>query len=716
MVKKKPQITVALAGNPNSGKTSLFNVLSGAHMKVGNWSGVTVEKFEGYADYGGYTLNITDLPGIYSLAAYTPEEIITRDFLMERKCDVVVNVADGTSLERSLYLTSQLMDMEAPLVVALNMYDEVIQEGIKIDVKQLQKLLGCHVVPVSAVKNTGITALFDHIIRVYEKKIEVLRNKTEYSKPIEDALDEMTDIISSDMELSEKYSARWLAIRLLESDQTAYTLLKERAIWIKLGSSAEKNIRLLENGGKGTVPGIITQDRHAFARGAVKETVQIPGEEKATVTDIIDSFVINRFIGIPFFLFVMWLLFQMTFTLGEEPMKWIAALFAFLSASAIKIIPAGLARSVIVDGMLAGVGGVIVFVPNILLLFLGLSFLEGTGYMARAAFVADKFFHKIGLHGKSFIPMVTGFGCSVPALMACRTLKNRGDRLATMMVIPFMSCGAKLPVYILLIGAFLPQKSAGTMLFAIYLFGVLVAVGAAKLFKSTIFRGESEPFVMELPVYRMPGLQYILVQMWIKAWMYMKKAGTTILAASLIIWVLSNFPVSRAVNSDYEIKEKAVASDISMKPEAKTASIGVLENERLSEQLKNSYAGMIGKGIEPVISPLGFDWRIGVSLVAGIAAKEVVVSTMSTIFSLGSGDKNNEALKDRLRQDSAFTIPTVLSMIVFVLLYVPCIAATTVFHKEAGELKITLFYIGFSMATAWLMAFMVYRAALLLIR
>jgi ferrous iron transport protein B len=312
--------------------------------------------------------------------------------------------------------------------------------------------------------------------------------------------------------------------------------------------------------------------------------------------------------------------------------------------------------------------------------------------------------------------MVTGFGCSVPALMACRTLKNRGDRLATMMVIPFMSCGAKLPVYILLIGAFLPQKSAGTMLFAIYLFGVLVAVGAAKLFKSTIFRGESEPFVMELPVYRMPGLQYILVQMWIKAWMYMKKAGTTILAASLIIWVLSNFPVSRAVNSDYEIKEKAVASDISMKPEAKTASIGVLENERLSEQLKNSYAGMIGKGIEPVISPLGFDWRIGVSLVAGIAAKEVVVSTMSTIFSLGSGDKNNEALKERLRQDSAFTIPTVLSMIVFVLLYVPCIAATTVFHKEAGELKITLFYIGFSMATAWLMAFMVYRAALLLIR
>jgi ferrous iron transport protein B len=715
MVKKKIQIAVALAGNPNSGKTSLFNALSGAHLKVGNWPGVTVEKFEGFADYGGYSIKITDLPGIYSMEAYTPEEKVARDFLMERMSDVVVNVVDGTSLERSLYLTSQLMDMEAPLVVAVNMYDEVEHEGIKIDVKQLQKLIGCHVVPVSAVKKSGIEALFDHIIRVYEKKIEVLKNKTEYREQIETAVDEMSQVISTDPEISGKYSARWLSIRLLESDQTAYTLLKERAIWIRLGRIAEEKLRLIEADGQGAAKGKITADRHAFARGAVKETVRLPREEKATITDIIDSFVINRFVGIPFFLFVMWLLFQMTFTLGEEPMKWIASFFALLSASAVKFIPAGLGRSIIVDGILAGVGGVVVFVPNILLLFLGLSFLEGTGYMARAAFVADKFFHKIGLHGKSFIPMVTGFGCSVPALMACRTLKNRGDRLATMMVIPFMSCGAKLPVYILLIGAFLPQKSAGTMLFAIYLFGVLVAIGAAKLFKSTIFKGESEPFVMELPVYRMPGFQYILVQMWIKAWMYIKKAGTTILAASVIIWALSNFPVDKGINLTYESRAKAVMSDNSIKPYDKPALLTSIENERLSEQLKNSYAGMIGRGIEPVIKPLGFDWRIGVSLVAGIAAKEIVVSTMSTIFSLGGSDKNTEALKERLRQDKVFTIPAVLSMIIFVLLYVPCIAATTIFHKEAGELKITLFYIGFSMATAWLMAFLVYRATLIFI-
>jgi ferrous iron transport protein B len=716
MVKKRTQISVALAGNPNSGKTSLFNALSGSHMKVGNWPGVTVEKYEGYADYGEYRLRITDLPGIYSMEAYTPEEKIARDFLMEKMSDVVVNVADGTSLERSLYLTSQLMDMEAPMVVAINMYDEVEHEGIKIDFKLLQKLIGCHVVPVSAVKNTGIKALFDHIIRVYEKKIEVLKNKTEYREQIEDAVAEMSRIISSDRELMEKYSARWMALRLLESDQTAYTLLKERAIWIKLGRLAEEKTRLIEADGQGGARGKITADRHAFARGAVKETVMLPREEKKTLTDIIDSFVINRFVGIPFFLFVMWLLFQMTFTLGEAPMKWITSLFTFLSVSAVRIIPAGLARSIIVDGILAGVGGVIVFIPNILLLFLGLSFLEGTGYMARAAFVADKFFHKIGLHGKSFIPMITGFGCSVPAFMACRTLKNRGDRLATMMVIPFMSCGAKLPVYVLLVGAFFPQRAAGTMLFAIYLFGVLMAMGAAKLFKSTVFKGESEPFVMELPVYRLPGLQYILVQMWIKAWMYMKKAGTTILAASIIIWALSNFPVDGKINADYGAKAKAVAADGSIKAGDKPALLQALENERLSEQLKNSYAGMIGRGIEPVIRPLGFDWRIGVSLVAGIAAKEVVVSTMGTIFALGGSGKDTEALKEKLRHDNVFTLPAVLSMIVFVLLYVPCIAATVVFHKESGELKTTLFYIAFSMGTAWVMAFLVYRISLMLIR
>jgi ferrous iron transport protein B len=713
MAKKKIQITVALAGNPNSGKTSLFNVLSGSHMKVGNWPGVTVEKFEGFAEYGDYRMKVIDLPGIYSLEAYTPEEKIARDFIMEKQADVVVNVMDGTSVERSLFLTAQLMDMEAPMVVALNMYDEVEKAGIKIDVKQLQMLLGCHVVPVSALKNKDMDKLFNHIVRVYEKKIEVKKNKTEYREAIESAVKFMSAIIDEDRELSAKYPARWLALKLLEHDQAVYTILKDRAVWMKLGRAAEDSIRIIESDGEGGAPAKITIDRHSFARGAVKETVFMPEIEKKTATDIVDSFIINRFMGIPFFLFVMWLLFQMTFTLGEAPMKWIEAFFSFLAVQAGQHLPDGVAKSIIVNGIIAGVGGVIVFLPNIMLLFLGLSFLEGTGYMSRAAFVVDKLFHKIGLHGKSFIPMITGFGCSVPAFMACRTLKNRGDRLATMMIIPFMSCGAKLPVYILLVGAFFPQKIAGTMLFAIYLFGVLVAVAAAKFFKSTVFKSESEPFVMELPVYRLPGVRYLLVQMWIKAWMYMKKAGTTILMASVIIWTLSNFPVNGDVNKKYDSMAKAVTLDQKYDAVQRLDALRSLENERLSKQLELSFAGMIGRGIEPVLKPLGFDWRISMALVAGLAAKEVVVSTMGTIFALGNSDKGSAALKERLHGDPVFTIPAVLSLIIFVLLYVPCLAATVVFHKEGGETKITLMYIGFSMTVAWVLSFIIYRISLL---
>jgi ferrous iron transport protein B len=709
---EKKMISVALAGNPNSGKTSLFNIMSGSQMKVGNWSGVTVEKFEGYAEYGGYRFQITDLPGIYSLEAYSPEEKIAGDFIMGKKSDVVVNVIDGTGPERSLFLTSQLMDMETPMVMAMNMYDEVIKQGIKIDLKQLQKLLGCHVIPVSAVKETGISSLFDHIIRVYEKKIDIQKNKTQYRDEIEDAIDDISLVLKTDSELLQKYPARMLALKLLKNETDVIRILQQRPIWEKLSPRVLNFIKKIEVDGMGPVGAKLTTDRHAFARGAVKETIVIPEEEKRTLTDIIDAVLINRFLGIPIFLFIMWLIFQMTFTLGQEPMRWIEYLFSGIGAWAQKALPQGMLRSVIIDGIIAGTGGVLVFVPNILLLFLGLSFLEGTGYMARAAFVVDKLFHKIGLHGKSFIPMITGFGCSVPAFMACRTLKNRGDRLATMMVIPFMSCGAKLPVYVLLIGAFLPQKSAGSALFAIYLFGILVAVGAAKLFKSTIFKGESEPFVMELPVYRMPGLRYLAIQVWIKAWMYIRKAGTTILMASILLWGLSNFPVNRNIDIQYSNNAAAIQAQNSTNFQNKQSMLKINENERLAKQLENSFAGMIGRGIEPVIRPLGFDWRIGVSLVAGLAAKEVVVSTMGTIFALGSEDKGSQALKEELRHDKQFSIPTVLSLIVFVLLYVPCLAATSVFHKEAGSNKITLFYIAFSMSSAWIISFIVYRISL----
>ena len=708
-MKAQKEIIVALAGNPNSGKTSLFNAIAGTHLKVGNWPGVTVEKYEGYVDYKDYKIKLVDLPGTYSINAYSPEEVIARDFIAEKKADVVVNVVDGTSLERNLYLTTQLLELDPKMVVALNMYDEVEKLKIAIDFKMLQKLLGSHVVPVSAVKKTGIEALLDHVVRIHENKIVVPRDKISYSEEIEEAITEIQGLVETDIPLSARFSPRWLSVKLLENDLFAYTRAKESPVWLRLKRKLPELMTSLEGRLKERIGQRLSEDRHAFARGAYKETVTTEHEEKKTVTDHIDSVVLNRFLGVPLFLFIMWLIFQVTFTLGEVPMGWLEAFFAFLGDKVSALLPEGVLRSLVVDGMIAGVGGVVGFLPNILLLFLGLSFLESTGYMARAAFVVDRAFHKIGLHGKSFIPMVTGFGCSVPAFMACRTLKNRGDRLATMMVIPFMSCGAKLPVHILLIGAFFPASMSANILFGVYLFGIAVAVFSAKLLKSTIFKGTSEPFVMELPVYRLPTLRSVLMQMWIKAWMYLKKAGTVILAVSVVVWLVCNFPASEKLNLEYGAKIEAVKQDKKTTAEAKAGTAAALENELAAKQMEYSFAGRTGKLIEPFIRPLGFDWRLGVALTAGLAAKEVVVATMGTIYALG-GTGENESLTARLRNDPAYNPAVALSLIIFVLLYVPCLSATAVFHQEGGELKITLFYIAYTTVAAWVLSFAVYQA------
>ncbi|HDQ25618.1 MAG TPA: ferrous iron transport protein B [bacterium] len=709
MKEKLKHIKAALAGNPNSGKTSLFNGLVGAHMKVGNWAGVTVEKFEGYVRYKGYKITFTDLPGTYSLTAYSPEEVIARNYIIDEKPDVVVNVVDGTNLERNLYLTTQLMELEADMVMALNMYDEVKASGLEIDVKQLQVLFGCHIVPTNAVKKEGLNSLLDHIIRVYEKDIIVKKNKLSYDLQIEGAVDSISNVLREDAELAQKYPARWMAVKLLEADQLVYNQVTGRAVWLNTERVVKAAIAGNEDAPGAGLRARIASDRYAFVRGAVKETVKGPLGEKKSITDYIDAVLINRFLGLPVFLVIMWMLFQFTFKLGEAPMGWIESFFAWFGAVVKDSLPDNELRSVISDGIIAGVGGVVVFLPNILLLFLGLTFLEATGYMARAAFVVDKVFHRLGLHGKSFIPMVTGFGCSVPAFMACRTLKNRGDRLATMMVIPFMSCGAKLPVYILIIGAFIPEGMRGNALFGIYLFGILVAALSAKLFKSTIFKGESEPFVMELPVYRLPTAGSILVQMWIKAWMYLKKAGTVILAASVIIWFAGSYPKDTA---GAEIFEGSALEAASLPEDERQEAVNRLENELAARQLEHSFAGRAGKAIEPVIKPLGFDWKLGVALIAGLAAKEVVVSTMGTIYALGDTGGDVSTLTERLKANPDYTLPMALSLLVFVLLYVPCIAATAVFHKEAGELKWTLFYIAYSLTTAWVFAFLVYRTVL----
>ena len=711
----KKLITVALAGNPNSGKTSLFNAIAGTHLKVGNWPGVTVELFEAQIKYKDYLIRFIDLPGTYSLNAYSPEETVARDFLDSKKADVIVNVADGTSLERSLYFSSQLLELEPKTIMALNMYDEVEQQGIIIDVKMLQKLLGCHVIPVSAARKSGIESILDHTIRLYEGRITIPEGKISYSVEVENAISTIQSLIEADALMSSKVKPRLAALKLLENDAFIYKLARHCPAWIRLEAELPAIMSKLEREIDTDIPKRIAEDRHAFARGAFKETVTDDQSNKTTATDYIDSVIINRVLGLPIFFLIMWCIFQITFKLGEAPMGWIDSLFVFISDKVAAALPDGLVRSLIADGIIAGVGGVLVFLPNILLLFLGLSFLEATGYMARAAFVVDKAFHKIGLHGKSFIPMVTGFGCSVPAFMACRTLKNRGDRLATMMVIPFMSCGAKLPVYVLLIGAFFPAHMAGDILFGVYLFGIAVAVVSAKLFKSTVFKGQSEPFVMELPVYRMPSFNSVFIQMWMKAWMYMKKAGTTILSASIIIWIAANFPVDHKLHDEYVLRIGALPTNTGLTTEQIQSAKSALEHELAAKQLEYSFVGKFGKAIEPLIRPLGFDWRTGVALTAGLAAKEVVVSTFGTIYALGDTTARTKGLQEKLRANPTYNPAVALSLIVFVLLYIPCIAATTVFNKESGSFKITLFYLFYSMTTAWILAFIVYRIALLFV-
>ena len=708
--KELKEISVVLAGNPNSGKTSLFNGLVGRHLKVGNWAGVTIEKYEGFIEYEGYKIKIVDLPGTYSLTAYSPEEVITRNYIIEENPDVIVNVLDGTNLERNLYLTTQLMELEVNSVIALNMYDEVKEQKIEIDFKQLEKLLGSHIIPTNSIKKEGFKSLLHHITRVYTGALSVPKNKLSFSEEVEKNVERLTEIIKGDQTLANKYHPRWLAIKLLESDQLTYTSTKERAIWLNIEKELLDMIPKYEDMFDSSPSMTIAEDRHSFVRGAVKETVQYPKEIKKTLTDYIDSVLINRLLGLPIFLALMWLIFQFTFKLSEAPMGWIETFFGFLGEAAATIIAPGLLQSVIVDGIIAGVGGVLVFLPSILLLFLFLSFLEGTGYMARAAFVVDKVLHKVGLHGKSFIPMITGFGCSVPAFMSCRTLKSKADRITTMMIIPFMSCGAKLPVYILLIGAFFPVAYAGNILFAVYLFGIIVAILSAKILKTGLFKGESEPFVMELPPYRMPTLKAVLIQMWIKAYMYIKKAGTIVLLASVVIWFAGNFPASREIDKTYADKAHTVQFNQILDDEQKESQINEFENIRLSKQLEYSYAGRMGKFIEPIIRPIGFDWRIGISLVAGLAAKEVVVATMGTIYSLGGEeDEGSSDLAASLRNDKKYDMATALSLMIFVLLYIPCLAATVVFHKEAGAWKWTGIYIAYSMTVAWVLSFAVYN-------
>jgi ferrous iron transport protein B len=711
---KKKEIRVALLGNPNSGKTSLFNSLVGSNQRVGNFSGVTIEKYEGVINYQEYVITLIDLPGTYSLTAYSPEEVIARNYIIEEKPDVVIDVLDGSNLERNLYLTTQVMELEVDMLIALNMYDEVTKKEIDINFKQLQTLLGSHVIPTSATKKTGMNSILDHVIRVYEKKIKIKKNKLSYREEIEDKIKEISNIIKVEKHLA-KYNSRWLAIKLLENDKEIYKLIKEYPIWLRIEIILQESIVEFEKKYQSDTEIAITEDRHAFVNGALQETVDFPNSKKRSITEKIDSIIINRVLGFPIFLAIMWLVFQFTFKLGEAPMGWIENFIQLLSKLVSSIIPSGVIQSIIVDGAISGVGGVLIFLPNILLLFIALSFLEATGYMARAAFVVDKIMHKVGLHGKSFIPMMMGFGCSIPAIMATRTLKNKGDRLTTMMIIPFMSCGAKLPVYVLLISAFFKPSIAGNVLFGIYIFGVVIALVSAKIMKKSLFKGESEPFVMELPPYRVPTVKSIVIQAKVKALMYLKKAGTIILLASLLIWIASNFPQNKTLSEQYSQKVSTIENNQMMTSSQKQELLKDLRYNNQKQQLEYSLSGRFGKIIEPVIQPLGFDWRIGIALTTGLAAKEVVVSTLSTIYSLGDADGVETELSTKLKNDPNFTLATALSLMVFVLLYMPCVAAISVFKKESGSWKLIMIYSIYSLSLAWVCSFIVYKTTLLFI-
>ena len=716
---KGKTINVALVGNPNCGKTSLFNYASGAHEHVGNYSGVTVDAKEGVFHHKGYTFKIVDLPGTYSLSAYTPEELYVRKHLNEEHPDVVINVVDASNLERNLYLTCQLIDMDVRMVVALNMYDELERRKDKFDYESLGRMLGMPMVPTISKTGFGIENLFDRVISVYEEEDPILRHiHINYGETLEKSIDCLKRLLMKNEVLGKSISKRYLSIKLLENDaevEREISHLPDAQEIINTRNKQTANIAQLLKTDSETA---FTDARYGFISGALRETYEQNTIKEVTSTQIIDLFVTHKVLGFPIFLFLMWIMFEATFTLGEYPQAWIESFVEFIGNIVNSHMDDGPLKDLIVDGIIGGVGGVIVFLPNILILYLFISFMEDSGYMARAAFIMDKIMHKMGLHGKSFIPLVMGFGCNVPAIMATRTIESRNSRMITMLVTPLMSCSARLPVYLLFAGAFFP-KNAGTVLMFLYVTGVILAIFMARLFRHYLFNKEDVPFVMELPPYRMPTAKSILVHMWEKAKQYLHKMGGIILVASIIIWFLSYFPRHTENSNSFEQQiaqtEQATLDDVS-----KQQQIEKIKRQQAVDHQKNSYIGKIGQFIEPILQPLGFDWRMSVSLLSGMAAKEIVVSTLSVLYT-GYADENNENLSERLLTDTdndgnrIFTPVTAFGFMLFVLIYFPCIATIIAIKNESNSWKWGFFVAGYTCILAWLVTFIFYQVGNLIV-
>ena len=729
---KKKVINVALVGNPNCGKTTIFNFASHSKEKVGNYGGVTVDAKEARVVHAGYTFNIVDLPGTYSITSYSPEELFVREHIVNELPDVVLNVIDTSNLERNLYLTTQLIDMDIKIVVALNMWDEFQEKGDLFDYASLSKMLGIPMVPTVGSKGKSIDKLFDRIISVYNDNEPVARHiHINYGNRIEKSIRLLQDLINIDdnKALTNKVSPRYLAIKLLEQDAEELKRINicNNADQIKSQAIVESEvIAKLRNENLET---IITDSKYGFIEGALKETLKPASKHnKITRSRIIDNIVTSKLLSYPIFLFAIWLTFQTTFLIGDYPMQWIELLVAYTGNLLSNVMPDGMLKDMIIDGILGGVGGVIVFLPNILILFFFLTLMEASGYMSRVAFIVDKLMHKVGLHGKSFVPMLMGFGCNVPAIMATRTIENKNDRLVTMLIIPFMSCSARYPVYILLINAFFTDYR-GSLLFGIYLLGIILAGIVAWIMKKTLFKVETVPFVMELPPYRMPVFTSVLKQTWFKGEQYLRKMGGIILIASIIVWALGYFPLSIDIDSKYDIKITEMESQLEYQNDISTKqklsdSIYRLEVVKLSEKQENSYIGKIGKFIEPVIKPLGFDWKMGISLVAGSAAKEIVISTMGVLYQSSGNAEDSQLLVERIKSQvyesgpkkgqTVFTPLVALSFMLFILIYFPCIAVVAAIKNESGNWKWSLFLTIYTTALAYLVSLLTFQVGSLL--
>ena len=699
---RRKEIRVALVGNPNCGKTSLFNMASGSHEHVGNYSGVTVDAKEGLFEYGGYHFRIIDLPGTYSLSAYSPEELYVRKNLVEDTPDVVVNVVDASNLQRNLYLTTQVIDMDLRVVMALNMYDELTAKGDKLDIKQLGYLLGMPIVPTVSRTGEGINDLFDKVIQIYENQDPHLARHIHinHGSELEQSIRAIKDLLKKNTDIRYKYSTRYLSIKYLEDDKEidgVVEALPNRDEIISVRFHEQNRIKEILNS---SVSSALIDAKYAFVQGALAETWEpYQGKRRRnTVTEKIDAFVTNRWAAFPLFFIILYLVFDGTFVLGEYPMRWIEWLVSTFGSFVASVMQDGWLKDLVVDGIVGGVGSVLVFLPNILLLYLFISLLEDSGYMARAAFIMDRLMHKIGLHGKSFIPMIMGFGCNVPAVMATRTIENRKSRLITMLIIPLMSCAGRMPVYILIAGAFFP-KNAGLVLLGLYALGILLAIVAAKIM-SAFFKEDDLPFVMELPPYRIPTAKSIFRHTWEKGRQYLQKMSGIILVCSMIIWFLGYFPNHNAYDT-------------------------------VQEQQEHSFIGYIGKSMEPVLKPLGFDWKMGVGIVSGVAAKELVVSTLGVMYADDQpvtvapesvGDSSLEAASEQVAETrlqkalvKSVTPAGALAYMVFILLYFPCIATFIAIKQEGGGWKWAILTAVYTIILAWVAAFITFNIASLFI-